>query len=142
MFCSGLKQKLRKALRSFDEYVESHVNTALTITTCMRNILQSPVTDLVTALIPGTLDDVAKAKTLQVLCASVDVLSVVKKCSGETDAKKKIQCFMDELKQYDPKLQNTLLFKLASLVTAGLDDNKLSENLYDLYVQAKYVASK
>ena len=142
MFCSGLRKKLKKALAAFDNYVEAHVDIALSITTAIKNVLQSPVADLITAIIPGDLDGILKLKAIGILTASVDALTIVKKCESETDVNKKLQCFIDGIKQLDPKLQDALLIKLASLLTAGLDDNKLAGNLYDLYVQAKFVATK
>lgn len=142
MFCKPLKSKLRKALQAFDQYVQQHVDTALKITTALKDVLKSPVGDIITAIIPGDIDAVIRIKAIGILSTAVDALGIVKNCEACTDMNKKLQCFIDGIKTVDPALQNALLIKLASLLTAGLDDNKLADSLYDLYVQAKFVASK
>lgn len=142
MFCSKINSQVKAALRQFDNYIDAHVDTALKITTALKNILSSPVTDIVTALIPGQLDTAIKNQLLNALNKAVDALTIVDNCKQYTDLNEKLKCFVEQVKQRDPQLQDAILQKLASLISGQLDGNRLKQYLYDLYTQAKYAVAK
>ena len=138
MFCTKANAEIKAALNKFDAYVDAHVDTALKITSTMKSLLASPIGDVLTALIPGTADDVLRAKLVSGLSKVVDALSIVDACKQYTDLNDKLKCFMQQLAAKDPALQDALLFKIASLLVGALDGNQLQQSLYDLYTQAKY----
>lgn len=141
-FCKNLGAKLRKALKNVTNWVNDNIDQVLNITTIIKNALQSDAAVLVTALIPGDWDNLAKTKLISVLNTAIDALGVVDECMAKEDLNEKLQCFIKELKKRDERLQNALLFKLASLLLAGMDDYKAKESFYDLYIQARFVANK
>ncbi len=53
MFCTKMKSQIKALLREFDNYVDDHIDMALKITTALKNVLSSPVADVLTAIIPG-----------------------------------------------------------------------------------------
>lgn len=129
-------------LRQFDEYVEAHVDTALHLTTQLKKMLSSPVADIVTAIIPGNLDDVLKKQLIAALGIAIEALSIAdtcKLCEGIND---KLKCFMRQLQLRDPQLQDAILQKLAGLITNHLDGQRFNQRLYDLFTQAKFTISK
>jgi len=141
MFCTNANAEIKSALKQFDQYVNTHVETALQITTALKYMLSSPVADIITAIIPGTIDDVLRTQLLNALNKITEALSIVDSCKQFTDLNDKLKCFVQQLSQRDPQLQDAVLLKLSSLLAAELDGQKLKQSLYDLYTQAKYVTA-
>lgn len=142
MFCKNVKSKLRSVLRSFDIYVDEHIDTALSITTALKKVLKSPVTDVVTTLIPGTIDDTIRQRLIVILERVTKVLSITDSCMEYEDTNDRLRCFAEQLSRTSPELQDALLQKMASLITRELDGERVKQNMYDLYTQAKYAAAK
>lgn len=142
MLCPKSGGKIRSALKQFDQYVDAHIDTALKVTTALKNILSSPVADIITTIIPGNLDDTIRTQLLNAVTKAVEVLTIVDNCKQCTRLEDKLKCFVQQLQQYDPNLQDAILQKLASLTAAQLDGQRLKQELYDLYTQAKYVTTK
>ena len=141
MFCAKIKSQLKSLLREFDNYVDEHIDTALKITTALKNALSSPAADILTAIIPGEIDNVIRQELITGLGKALEALTIVDNCRQYTDMNDKLGCFVQQLKLRDPQLQDAVLLKLASLLTGYMDGGRLKQNLYDLYTQAKYAAT-
>jgi hypothetical protein len=142
MFCPTSGSKIKIALKQFDQYVNAHIDTALKVTTAIKNALASPAADIITAIIPGSLDDTIRTQLLNAIIKVVEVLTIADNCKQCTSAEEKLKCFVAQIQQRDPQLQDAILQKLASLLAAELDGQRLKQALYDLYTQAKYVTTK
>lgn len=138
MFCPNFKKELRSAMREFDSFVDAHITTALAITQQLKTLLASPVTDVLTAVIPGDLDDVIRRHLLDFLGKAVEALTIADTCRLHTDLNEKLKCFIQQLRLRDPELQDAILLKLASLIAGNLDGQRFRQHLYDLYTQAKF----
>ena len=142
MFCPKINKQVKSALQQFDSYVDAHVDVALKVSIAIKNLLNSPVADIVTAIIPGELDNTIRVKLVSALDKVVEALTIVDTCKQYTNLNDKLKCFITQLQQRDPQLQDAVLQKLASLLAANLDGQKLKQSLYDLYTQAKYISTK
>ncbi len=142
MFCNKMRKKIRRLVQHFDEYVEAHAETALQITTALKEMLESPAADVVTLLIPGEADDLLKRHMITALEKAVVTLTAMNTCGGEGDINARIRCLIAELAKAAPEVKDALLHKLASLITAALDGGRMKQRDYDLFVQAKYTASR
>lgn len=142
ILCKTIKGKLRSLLRHFDNYVDAHIDTALQITTALKNMLSSPVADIISAIIPGDLDNTIRQQLIYALSKAVEALLIAENCKQFTEVNEKLDCFIQQLKLRDPLLQDAILQKLASLLTSRLDGRRMKQSLYDLYTQAKYSAAK
>jgi hypothetical protein len=142
MFCPKASGKIKSALKQFDQYVDAHIELALQVTTALKKILSSPVTDIITAIIPGNLDDNIRTQLINALNKAIEALTIVDSCRQCTGLDDKLKCFVQQIQQRDPQLQDAILQKLASLLASGLDGQRLKQALYDLYTQAKYVTTK
>ena len=142
MICTKMKSQLKSLLRDFDSYVDTHIDTALKITEALKNLLSSPVADILTAIIPGDLDNTIRQDLITALGKAITVLTIADNCKQYTDVNALLNCFIQQVQQRDPQLQEALLQKLASLLVSQLDGQRLTQTLYDLYTQAKYTASK
>jgi hypothetical protein len=142
MFCQKMSRKIKRILGRFDQYADRHIDTALQITIGLKKALSSPVADIITELIPGNIDNIVKQHLLAAINTAVDLLTIADQCQGEKDINKKLQCFVAELQKRSPEHRDAVLQKLASLLACELDGKRLKQNLYDLYTQAKYAATK
>jgi len=142
MFCTRMKGRLKAMLTGFDSFMDDHIDMALKVTTAMKQLLSSPVTDIITALIPGDLDNILRDKLLSALNKAVEALSIAKHCKQHAALNDKLKCFIEQLQISDPDLQDALLLKLASLLSGHLDGQRLRQSFYDLYTQAKYSTAK
>jgi hypothetical protein len=142
MFCTKIKTRLKGLLQQFDLYIDAHIDTALHITSALKRILSSPTADILTAIIPGTLDNIIQQQLISALDQALEALAIAEQCKQQTAINDKLSCFVQQLKQCEPQLQEATLQKLASLLAGHLDGQRLKQNLYDLYTQAKYSAAK
>ena len=142
MFCMKMRSQLKALLKQFDEYIESHIDLALQITTGLKNVLSSPVTDIITAIIPGDLDNAIRQQLISALSKGVEALLIAEQCKQFPEINGRLDCFVQQLRLREPELQDALLQKLASLLTSRLDGQRLKQSLYDLYTQAKYSTGK
>ncbi|MES2701861.1 MAG: hypothetical protein V4649_04435 [Bacteroidota bacterium] len=133
---------MKGLFRHIDEFLDDHVAVALKITTAIKNILSSPAVDILTAIIPGELDNLIKQQAIAALSKVAEALAIANTCRKQETAEDKIKCFIEQLRLHDPNLQDAILQKLASLLAGQLDGKRLKQSLYDLYTQAKYSAAK
>ncbi|PQJ12131.1 hypothetical protein CJD36_010115 [Flavipsychrobacter stenotrophus] len=137
-----MKKQIRLLLQQFDSYLEKNVDTALQITTAIKQFLESPVADILTAIIPGSVDDIIRRQLIYALDKSVEALAIAEHCKQYTDIEEKLKCFVSQLQQRGPDMQDALLQKLASLLAGTLDGNRLKQSVYDLFTQVKYTTAK
>ncbi len=142
MFCNKMRSRIKSVLQQWDEYIDSNAEAALKVTTVIKRILESPVTDILTAVIPGEADDLLRKRLIMALDYAITALQARDNCATCEDVSSKLQCMVEQLKQLPEDKKDALLQKLASLMTYSMDGRRLKQNLYDLYVQAKYVLNK
>lgn len=142
MFCKKLRGQVKMMLREFDDYVDKHIDMALTITAGLKKLLSSPVADVITAIIPGDVDEIIRRQLITALGKVIEALTIADKCREHKEAGARLACFVAQLKLHDPNLQDAILQKLASLLAGQLHGQRLKQSLYDLYTQAKYSAAK
>ena len=139
MFGNKIKGQIKDLLQQFDKAVEGHIDTALQITTRIKAMLNSTQGDLLLTIVAGLENkEIVKAGLNEILGA----LTSANECKQCNELGAKLSCFIQQLKQYDPKLQDALLQKLASQLTGYLDGGRMKQVIYDLFTQAKYSATK
>jgi hypothetical protein len=141
-FCRKTGSKIKQVLQQFDSFIERHAEEALQVTKIIQSALESPVADLLEAIIPGDADTIFKNKLLQALEIGIDALSIVNTCRREASLEAKLHCFVNGLKTVSPDLQDAVFQKLQSILLRELDGNTRKQNIYDLFSQAAYSNSK
>ena len=141
MICKKVREQLRHLLHAPIGYLEQHTETALAVTTTLKTLLASPVADIVTAIIPGELDDMVRDRLVRALDWAVAALTAETECRG-AGIGERVQCFARRLAEMRPDLCDAVLLKLAALVAAQLDDRQHQQHVYDLCTQLFYTASK
>jgi hypothetical protein len=143
MFCTQFTSRIKALLNRYDSYLDNHIDTALSVTTGIKNFLSNPIVgDILQTLIPSGWESTMRDEVLQALSAAVSALTIADSCKQCTTLADQLSCFVTQLKIHTPDVQDTLLQKLASIITAVMDGHKLKQNVYDLYTQAKYTATK
>ncbi len=141
-FCRKTGSKIKQALQQFDSFIELHAGEALQVTKIIKSALESPLVDLLEAIIPGDADTIFKNKLLQALELGIDTLSIINTCQHEPSLEAKLVCFVNGLKTVSRDLQDAVLQKLQSILLRELDGNTRKQNIYDLFSQAAYSNSK
>lgn len=135
-------EKLQHLLGIIPAKVKEYASQSLAITTSIKNFLSSPVADVITALIPGAWDDKLKETVLKALEEVLPYLTIVDTCKDQPDVVSMLNCWITEVRKQPVQVQNALLHKLASLLTAKLDNQELKQNQYDYYIQLLYSGNK
>lgn len=141
-FCDKFRARVKKALKGFDAFIDKYTGIALAVTTNIKKAINSPVADVLAAIIPGTVDDKILAKARQALEISVDALGIYAECDKRETLEEKIQCLINAIRLLPKDAQNAVLIKLAARMTAEMDDNRYAQHMYDLYTQGAYSSSK
>lgn len=111
--------------------LREYAGIALQVTTKIKQVIDSGVVVTIIELTPTDVDDNIREKLSQCLTILNHWLEV------ET-----FEQAIEAMKLMPKKLQNATLIKLASDITACLDDNKDKESNYDLAVQISYSNGK
>lgn len=132
---------VKAAMGIIPKKVKLYASRSLEITTTIKEMLNSPVTDIVTTIIPSEWDDHIVAALRGFIERSLPYLTIVDKCESD-NLEDMLQCWVTELRKLPEHAQNAMLLKLASLLTAMQDNDALRQRFYDLYVQMQYVDNK
>jgi hypothetical protein len=142
MFCIKVRNRVKQVLQRFDSFIDVHAELALKVTSTLKNILSSPVADIVTALIPGDADDVIREQLLTALEYATNALLAAEECGACAGLEAQLACLTAHVRRCPEDKRDALLQKMASLLTRKLDGSRMKQNLYDLFVQAKYAMTK
>lgn len=140
-FCRKISAKVKALLSKFDKVLKENVDTALTITTVMKQFLESGFALTITDLIPGNVDEFARLQTLKVLEKVIENLNIVRTCKDKTGTEK-VKCFLVELRKLHPDLQEAILLKTASRLAAKFDGERYKQNVYDSAAQVAFSLGK
>lgn len=141
-FCKKCQPKVKQFVKKFDEWLLKNVDIAVTAVQGIKRFIDNPVIDLITAVIPGTLDDRIKIKLRESLSFSLEQLIIVSGCNKSGTVEEKLLCYTQWLATLPAAVKDAHLFKLASLVTAGLDEHRFSVYEYDTAAQLFYAVNR
>lgn len=129
-------------MKDYTPEIEEKLDVAIAFAEGVKNAANSATAIALTDLIPGNLDETIRLKTIEAAQFAIDKLNIVKTCIGKETLEEKIQCVIDELQNYTSESTHSYILKLASLMTAFLDDSEKKESFYDTITQVSVVASK
>jgi hypothetical protein len=106
--------------------VKKDVVVAITVVQQVKAVVDSPVADIVTALIPGNVDDQIKVRLREILPKLILELSLVESVTDIEDQNEQLQVILDKLKLSSDAVKNAFYHSLASIILEKLSDGKLS----------------
>lgn len=127
-----------------DKWTDKHVQPSIEFVQRLKAAVDSPVANLVTALIPGTWDDKLKDFWSNNLAKAIDLLYITQDIASEPDWTNKIIKLIGYLKSCSPAMRSAI-YKQLSVEMAKLSNesynsngNKPRTHAIDLLVQMQY----
>ena len=148
MSLKSFLSKLWADIKNLFDGIPSELNTAIhigvVVTEGLKTFVDSPAVDVLTAIIPGDIDDdlknLLRAKLPQILAE----LKLADSCSGLTDPSQITSCALKVLQGLDGDVSSAFLHSLSILIAQVAADGKLtwSDGAYILewYYQNEYKA--
>lgn len=128
---SKTRRKIAQITNTIDDAVKQYAGYALSISTNIKTILDSPLGDLLVQVIPvDWLPDVKK-KVSDALGKAMDTLCVSIKMADTPNLEDKLKLFTEWMAGESPEFKESQLKKIADLVTAYLDNKKLASHFYE-----------
>lgn len=141
MFCKKLSAKIKAFISKVKTEIEQHAETALSVTSVLKQFLDNPLTASLVSITPTKIDDAARFAIIRALETAIDSLTVVNACKDKTGTEK-VKCFLLELKKLHPEMIDAVLIKIAAKIAAKLHGEKEKQSVYDAAVQLGYTLKK
>lgn len=116
------KRLFKKLKRTGQQFVHPSVQ----IVEGIKKFVDSPLTPVITAIIPGTLDDQLILKAKEYLPKILKTLRIADECLSLEDADLILKCAIKNLKEYTPDARAATYHSLAAMLSVYLSDGKLS----------------
>lgn len=129
-----LFQKIKSVVTGIEEHLPDLMAKALFASTELKKLINSTLAVAIVDFTPTTLDNTVRDEISSTIDQVIALLQTGQKCNGD------LQCWIDSLKELSPDLQDAVLIKFASKITALLDSNKKDQKYYDEQTQKAYNA--
>jgi hypothetical protein len=96
------------------------VPAAVDVVELLKYFMDSPADEILTALIPGGIDDVIAAQIKKFLPEILVKLKIASECATLTDREAIIQCAIKHLQAYSPDARHAMYLNIASLLAHNL----------------------
>jgi hypothetical protein len=132
-FFGNIFRKVRKA-------AEKEIILAIKIVDNIKNfdIKHPEIADIITAVIPGDLDNAIKQKARKALPEILLKLNIAKECVGLENADLFVKCALEKLADFDPKIKGLMLHNIAILLTDAFADGKVTVSEITGVIEAVY----
>lgn len=125
-FIAGIWSAIKGLFHNLAEEEKKLLPIVVTIIQNIKTFSDSPVADVLTALIPGDVDDKLCARLQDFLPKILTQLNMLNTCQALPDANAQLQCILTNLKLSSDDAKNIYYHGLASLILTELSDGKLS----------------
>ena len=141
-FITKIWSAIRSLFTSFPEELKSAVQIGITVTENIKHFIDSPVADLLTAIIPGSVDDKIKNALRTSVPVILTNLRLANNCGDLKDPQEIITCAIKVLQSLEEETQNAFFHSIAVLVGRVAADGKLSWSdgvcILEWYYQREY----
>ncbi|MGZ3891176.1 MAG: hypothetical protein ACXVI9_11800 [Mucilaginibacter sp.] len=125
-FLNKIWTEIKSLFQGIPSELKSAIKIGVTVTQNIKTFVDSPAADVLTAIIPGDVDDQIKnwlrAKLPQILTE----LKLADSCSGLTDPAAITACAIKVLQDLDGDIQSAFFHNLSILVAEVAADGKLT----------------
>jgi len=148
MSLSSFLSKIWSQIKALFDGIPAELKTAIHIgvevTEKIKTFVDSPAADILTAIIPGDIDDEVKNWLRAKLPTILTELKLADSCGQLTDPAEITKCAVQVLQGLDKNIQSAFLHNISILVAGVASDGKLtwSDGVYLLewYYQHEYKA--
>jgi len=144
-FLSQIWNQVKQLFNGIPSELKTAIHTGVLVTENIKNFVDSPTADVLTAIIPGDIDDDIKNWLRSKLPALLTELKLADNCGELTDPNQIIICAIKQLQSLDGNIKSAFLHNLSILVSSVAADGKLtwSDGVYLLewYYQNKFKAT-
>ncbi len=121
------------------------VSIGVIITENVKSFVDSPITDVLTTIIPGDLDDRLKLALRKALPELLIQLKLAENCANLTDSTAVTQCAINQLQNLNGNIKSAFLHNLSILLAQVAADGKLTwkdgATILEWYYQKQYKAA-
>jgi len=144
-FITKLWAEIKSLFNGIPAELKTAIHIGVVVTEGLKTFVDSPAADVLTAIIPGDIDDdlknLLRAKLPQILTE----LKLADNCAGLTDPSQIAECAVKVLQGLDGDIGSAFLHSLSILIAQVASDGKLtwSDGVYILewYYQNEYKAA-
>lgn len=133
-FLTKIWAGVKNLFDGFPSEVKTAIHIGVIVTEAIKNFVDSPEADILTAIIPGSIDDDIKNLLRAKLPAILTELKLADSCSSLTDPAQITTCAIKVLQGLDGDIKNAFLHNISILVAQVAADGKLtwSDGVYIL----------
>jgi hypothetical protein len=141
---SKIWNEIKQLFASIPADLKTAVHVGVLVTENMKKFIDSPAADILTALIPGDIDDKVKYALRDKLPLILSELRLAHECKDINDPIQLTNCAVRTLQSMDDSIKSSFLHTISILITEVVSDGKLSWSdgvyLSEWYYQHKYKA--
>ncbi|WP_426671256.1 hypothetical protein ACPPVU_08475 [Mucilaginibacter sp. McL0603] len=133
-FLTKIWNQVKELFNGIPAELKTAIHIGVLITENLKNFVDSPAADVLTAIIPGDIDDEIKTLLRAKLPAILTELKLADSCSGLADPAAITACAVKVLQDLDGDIKSAFLHNLSILVSQVAADGKLtwSDGVYIL----------
>lgn len=128
----------KRQFRNIAEEAKVLLPAVIAVTNQWKTFIDSPVADLITALVPGTLDDAIKDKLRQRLPDVITKLQLAHAISGIDDINEQLKAILNVLKLSPDDTKDRFYHEFAFTALQALSDGKLTMGEASILTQLYY----
>jgi hypothetical protein len=141
-FLTKIWNEIKKLFTAIPADLKIAIHIGVVIAENIKNFIDSPTADILTALIPGDIDDHIKDILRAKLPLILSELKLADSCSDITDPAQLTTCAVKVIQSLDGDIRSSFLHTISILVAEAAADGKLtwSDGVYLLewYYQHQY----
>lgn len=124
-FLKKIWDGIKKAFEGLLPELKKAVAIGVAATDKIKGLIDSPIADMLVAIIPGDVDDKIRVKLQEELPKILIKLKLVENCLGETDPNKIVECALRTLQEMTKEDRKPFLHSLSILIAQVAADGKL-----------------
>lgn len=125
-FLTRVWQFIQRFFNSLEEKGKIAVHIAVEIVENIKKVSDTPLPDVLAAIIPGDLDDEIIKKLRSAIPDILDKLKLFDACGHLEDSNELLQCVLKNINLSNDELKNTMYHGLSTLLVQTLSDGKLT----------------
>jgi len=143
-FLTKIWKEIRNLFADIPVELKTAIHMGVIVAENIKTFINSPATDIITALIPGDADDKIKDTLRSKIPLILSELKLADDCQNITDPAELITCAVNTLQNLEGDVKSSFLHAISILAAQAVADRQLtwSDGVYLLewYYQHKYKA--